>query len=124
MEMQATLDSSDSNSPAPESKLKNAGLLSAGLLHDLNNLLTVMNGYNEMLLTSCELHEKARQCLTLVRGAGERASALARSMMDLSPHAARAPQQHSGGFLSVETAKGQDTTVRIYLPAAQGATLA
>ncbi len=78
MEMQETLDSqARPKPPAP-------GLLSAGLVHDFNNLLTVINGYNEMLLTSCELPEKARQCLTLVRGAGERAASLARAMMDLS----------------------------------------
>jgi hypothetical protein len=43
-----------------------------------------MNGYSEMVLTSCELPEKARHYLTLVRGFGERAAALARSMMDLA----------------------------------------
>ena len=93
MEMQATLDSSGSqgsNSGATESKLKVAGLLSAGLLHDLNNLLTVINGYNEMLLNSYQLPDKARQCLSLVRGAGERAASLARALMELSP---RAPER-------------------------------
>jgi CheY-like chemotaxis protein len=78
MEIQETLDSQ------ARPKLPAPGLLSAGLVHDFNNLLTVINGYNEMLLTSCELPEKARQCLTLVRGAGERAASLARSMMGLS----------------------------------------
>lgn len=80
------LDSGDahgSNPPAQNSKLKAAGLLPAGLLHDLNNLLTVINGYNEMLLNSYPLPDKARQCLSLVRGAGERAASLARAMMEL-----------------------------------------
>jgi two-component system cell cycle sensor histidine kinase/response regulator CckA len=92
MEMHATLDSRGPHGsipPAPDSKLKAAGLLSAGMLHDLNNLLTVINGYNEMLLNSYQLPEKARQCLSLVRGAGERAASLARAMMDLG---SRAPQ--------------------------------
>ena len=53
------------------------------MLHDLNNLLTVINGYNEMLLNSYPLPDKARQCLSLVRGAGERAASLARAMMEL-----------------------------------------
>jgi hypothetical protein len=61
--------------------LEAAGLLSAGIAHDFNNLLTVINGYNEFLLASNELPEKARECLTVVRGAGERAAALARALM-------------------------------------------
>ncbi|MEI9974915.1 MAG: response regulator [Ignavibacteriota bacterium] len=91
--MHATLDSKGllcSNLQAQTLKLEAAGLLSAGLVHDFNNLLTVINGYNEMLLNSCELPEKARQCLTLVRDAGERAASLARAMMDLSR---RSPQR-------------------------------
>ena len=68
------------------------GFLCAGLMHDFNNLLTVLNGYSEMLLTSCELPENARQYLTLMRGVGERAAALARSMMDLNRASAKAPR--------------------------------
>lgn len=94
MEMQATLDSRGShgsNLPGKDAELKAAGLLSAGLLHDLNNLLTVINGYNEMLLNSYPMPDKARQCLSLVRGAGERAALLARAMLDVGP---RAPERH------------------------------
>jgi two-component system, cell cycle sensor histidine kinase and response regulator CckA len=81
-----------SSFPVQLSETGAPGFLPAGLVHDFNNLLTVINGYNAMLLTWCELPEKARQCLTLARSAGERAATLARSMMDLSRQTARAPQ--------------------------------
>ena len=59
-------------------------LLSAGIAHDFNNLLTVINGYNDLLLNSRELPEKSRHCLSIMRGAGERAAGLARSLMAFS----------------------------------------
>jgi len=68
-------------SPEDSQKMESPSLLSAGIIHDFNNLLTVINGYNEMLLASKELPEKARECLAVVRGAGERAAALARAQM-------------------------------------------
>jgi len=64
--------------------MESVGLLAAGIAHDFNNLLTVINGYNDMLLTSCELPEKAQQCLAIVRGAGERAAAMARGLLAFS----------------------------------------
>jgi two-component system, cell cycle sensor histidine kinase and response regulator CckA len=70
-----------------ERKMDATDLLSAGIAHDFNNLLTIINGYSEMLLTSCELPEKAQQCLTVVRTAGERAASLARALMALTRRA-------------------------------------
>jgi len=61
-----------------------AGLLHAGIIHDLNNLLTVINGYGEMLLKSSEMPEKVRRGLTAIRGAGERAASLTRGLMAAS----------------------------------------
>jgi DNA-binding response OmpR family regulator len=81
--------------PMPEGqpqKIEFPGLLPAGIVHDFNNLLSVINGYNEMLLASYELPEKARQCLTVVRGAGERAAALTRAMMTLGWRPALEPR--------------------------------
>jgi CheY-like chemotaxis protein len=68
------------------------GILPAGIVHDLNNLLTVINGYSEMLLASCDLPEKARLGLGVVRGAGERATALTRALMALGRRAPVEPQ--------------------------------
>jgi DNA-binding response OmpR family regulator/two-component sensor histidine kinase len=65
----------------PELLLSGAGVLSADIVHDLNNLLTVLNSCNEMLLTSCELPEKALRCVHAARDAGQRATSLARAMM-------------------------------------------
>jgi DNA-binding response OmpR family regulator len=61
-----------------------ADVLHAGIIHDLNNLLTVINGYGEMLLKSSEMPEKVRQGLTVIRGAGERAASLTRGLMAVS----------------------------------------
>ena len=67
------------------------GVLHAGIIHDLNNLLTVINGYGEMLLKSAEMPEKVRQGLTVIRGAGERAASLTRGLMAASRAASREP---------------------------------
>src|SRR5208283_1840554 len=48
------------------------------------NLLTVINGYGEMLLKSSEMPEKVRRGLTVIRGAGERAASLTRGLMAAS----------------------------------------
>ncbi len=63
------------------------------MVHDLNNLLTVMNGCNEMLLTSCQLPEKARQCVTAARDAGQRATSLARAMMVINHRTTAEPKR-------------------------------
>jgi len=83
-------DPSRPSGPTP--RMEATGLLSAGMVHDFNNLLTVINGYNEMLLNSSDLSDKARQCLILVRAAGQRAASLARALMDLSGRTAQEPR--------------------------------
>lgn len=65
-------------------KMEAVGMLAGGIAHDFNNLLTVINGYNEMLLTSCDLPEEARKCIAITRDAGERAAALVRGLLAFS----------------------------------------
>src|SRR5208283_2475041 len=67
------------------------GVLHAGIIHDLNNLLTVINGYGEMLLKSPEMPEKVLQGLTVIRSAGERAASLTRGLMAASRAASLEP---------------------------------
>jgi hypothetical protein len=55
--------------------------LSAGMLHDLNNLLTVINGHNEVVLASRELPEKLRQSAAAAHRAGLRAASLSHALM-------------------------------------------
>jgi DNA-binding response OmpR family regulator/two-component sensor histidine kinase len=45
-----------------------------------------------MLLTTCELPERARECLAIIRGAGERAAALAKGLLAYSRHAPLEPR--------------------------------
>jgi signal transduction histidine kinase len=65
-------------------KMEAVGLLAGGIAHDFNNLLTVVNGYSEMLLTTCELPEQAREFVAVIRDAGNRAGALAKGLLALS----------------------------------------
>lgn len=64
-----------------ENQTDAAAFLSAGMIHDLNNLLTVINGHNEIVLSSRELPEKVRQSASAVRTAGQRAACLAHALM-------------------------------------------
>ena len=67
-----------------DSPVTASGVLHAGIIHDLNNLLTVINGYGELLLKSSEVPEKVRRSLAIIRGAGERAACLTRGLMAAS----------------------------------------
>jgi signal transduction histidine kinase len=63
--------------PLPQSqKLEAIGRLIGGVVHDFNNLLTVINGYSEILLADPTLATSHRDLLEQVRCAGDKATAL------------------------------------------------
>ena len=64
-------------------KMEAVGRLAGGLAHDYNNLLTVITGYTDVLLTSLG-EAGARSCLTEVRKAAERATALTGQLLAFS----------------------------------------
>ncbi len=50
--------------------------LAASIAHDLNNLLTVINGYSALLAERLDISEDVRSDLLSIRRAGERAAGL------------------------------------------------
>ena len=65
-------------------KLDSIGRLAGGIAHDFNNILTVINGFSELLLRREDLPEPARERITEVRKAGERAATLVHQLLTFS----------------------------------------
>ena len=67
-------------------RMESMGRLAGGIAHDFNNILTVINGYSDLLLYTVKLDSSASEMLTDIRNAGERASALTRQLLTFSRH--------------------------------------
>ena len=65
-------------------RLESIGRLAGGVAHDFNNMLTVINGYSEMLLTDAAANSPTREQLAEIRAAGERASSLTQQLLAFS----------------------------------------
>jgi len=72
-------------------KLEALGRLAGGICHDFNNLLTVINGYSDLLLLQPEIPTVLREPLEQIKGAGERAAALTGQLLLFSRKKALAP---------------------------------
>jgi two-component system cell cycle sensor histidine kinase/response regulator CckA len=73
-------------------KLATVGQLAADVAHDFGNLMTVMLGYSELLLTAAENGDPLeREHLAELRHAAERASALTTRLLGYSRRTADAP---------------------------------
>lgn len=62
-------------------RMESVGQLAAGVAHDFNNVLTVINGIAEMTLANLPEGSPLRQDLTTIRDAGARATELTRQML-------------------------------------------
>lgn len=62
-------------------KMEAAGQLATGLVHDFNNIMTVVQGHTGLLLSSSEINAEARNSLTRVLEASARATNLTRQLM-------------------------------------------
>jgi hypothetical protein len=60
------------------------GRLAAGFTHDFNNLLTIVNGYAELLLERISQQDAAHPELLVLQDAGKRATILAQRLLSLS----------------------------------------
>jgi len=65
-------------------KLESVGQLAAGVAHDFNNILTVIQGYSECLLDRCKSDAGAVGPLKQISDASKRAAALTRQLLMFS----------------------------------------
>jgi two-component system, cell cycle sensor histidine kinase and response regulator CckA len=65
-------------------KMEAVGQLTGGIAHDFNNILTVINGYSELVLERLSPDDSLRQPLTIIRDAGDQAAAITRQLLDFS----------------------------------------
>jgi two-component system cell cycle sensor histidine kinase/response regulator CckA len=73
-------------------KLKNLGLLAGSVAHDLNNILSGIATYPEVLLMDTALDPKTRQGIEMIRTSGRKASSVVSDLLTIS-RGARADQQ-------------------------------
>jgi len=65
-------------------KLESVGQLAAGVAHDFNNILTVIQGYSEFLLACCKDDETIRKPIKQIGDAAKRAASLTRQLLAFS----------------------------------------
>ena len=65
-------------------KLESVGRLAGGVAHDFSNLLTVINGYADFLVTCLDRQDRLWSSADEIRKAGERAASLTKQLLALS----------------------------------------
>ncbi len=73
-------------------KMEAIGLLAGGVAHDLNNILSAVVGYPEILLLDLPGESKLRQPLTAIKEAGERATAVVADLLTVARGVANAKE--------------------------------
>src|SRR5204863_3128507 len=65
-------------------KMEGIGQLAAGVAHDFNNILTVIQGHVGVMLAADDLHHEMEESLRQVATASERAAGLTRQLLAFS----------------------------------------
>jgi PAS domain S-box-containing protein len=73
-------------------KFEALGRLSGGLAHHLNNMMTVVTGYSDLLLSRLPEDDPRRRDISRIRDAGERAAVLTREMLAFGRRQVLRPQ--------------------------------
>lgn len=82
-------------------KMEVVGRLAAGFAHDFNNVLTLINGYSQLLLQRISPLDPSRMELQEIRKAGERATTLTRRLLTFSrQHVRRLDTLHLNSIVS------------------------
>ena len=72
-------------------KMEAIGRLAGGVAHDFNNMLTVILGYNDMVMNEVRNLPKVVNCASQVQRAGERAAELTKQLLAFSRQQIRQP---------------------------------
>jgi two-component system cell cycle sensor histidine kinase/response regulator CckA len=73
-------------------RLDAMGRLAGGVAHDFNNILTVINGFSELLLSQLPADDPRRACAEEILKAGERAAGVASQLLAFSRRQLVSPQ--------------------------------
>jgi signal transduction histidine kinase/DNA-binding NtrC family response regulator len=73
-------------------KMEALGLLSGGVAHDLNNILSVVSGYSDLILLEAGVHNTLKSHAINIKQANQRAAAIIQDMLTM---ARRGVQNHS-----------------------------
>ena len=78
---------------ATAQRMEAVGRLAGGIAHDFNNILTVINGYADLLLNRLAPDDPMRVNMAEIRAAGERAAALTRQLLAFSRRQMTSPER-------------------------------